>query len=79
MAPADLFTHINNHFKLIYGPLLAGVLSQCKLIIPVSDTQITSSMLKLMDILTSQDSFIRRLHDENIKVDEILQRVDMIF
>jgi hypothetical protein len=32
-----------------------------------------------MEILTSQDSFIRRLHDENIKVDEILQRVDMIF
>ncbi len=79
IAPQEITDRILNLFKLIYAPLLAGVLSSCKLIIPVSDTQITASMLKIMGILTSQTSFVQRIHDKETKVDEIFQRIDMIF
>jgi hypothetical protein len=71
ISPQEITDRILNLFKLIYAPLLAGVLSSCKLIIPVSDTQITASMLKIMGILTSQTSFVERIHDKETKVDEI--------
>lgn len=32
-----------------------------------------------MQIMTQQDSFKDRIHDPNIKPDEITQRFDMIF
>ena len=70
ISPQEITDRILNLFKLIYAPLLAGVLSSCKLIIPVSDTQITASMLKIMGILTSQTSFVERIHDKETKVDE---------
>ena len=71
MAPSELLSHISYLFTFIYKPLLASVLSQCKLIIPQTDTQITSSLLKLMSIITSKETFIQRIHDEQIKPDEV--------
>jgi len=36
-------------------------------------------MLKVMGILCSEKHFVKRIHEDNIKVDEIFQRIDMIF
>ena len=74
-----LQNRMKNLFKFIFMDLLDTVMRSCKFIIPVGQNELTSSMLKIMTIMTQKEEFLERIHAEETQPDEVAQRFDMIF
>ena len=66
-------------FEHYFVELMDRVKKTCQFVLPASENEITASMLRIMTILTHQETFRERIHDPAVKDSEITQRFDMIF
>ena len=64
VKPDFLPSRMKNLFKFIFMDLLDTVMRQCTSIIQASENQLTASMLKIMSIMTQNEEFLTRIHEE---------------
>ena len=70
--PESLITRMRLLFEHIFKPMLDTVMKNFPLIIPVQENQITANLIKLLSVFVRQDIFLKKIHEDNIKLDDMI-------